>query len=565
MKGKENELDSLQCSADTDRRSVVLQLPRDARVGLPHLPTGRRRLLVACDQMVLAGGLLRFDKVAQALRPWGHEMTFVPLRKDFVTSAKFGTPIVSLDEAKQRRWDAVMIPGAGFPDDCIRQFSLFRDESFGVRMQHILNDQSRREAFKAVNTAFAPHVVVFNNEHWPPGSYTDFMADQFHTLLGAVDTRMFRPRPYRSHPLRGGRWIVGGLANKNPEPLLDMLDDVPAGLSIRLFGNDSRNLKDRYQRHVTSGRLELAGPLFGDDLSRFYRDVDCIAMTETRAGWANMVAEAMASGVPVVCTSHGTLAIARHEETALVVAEPTSQMLASAVLRLRDDPDLCQAMAERAREAVEPFSWEAYARDLLRLAQQPEVPHSVCAPDLGLYGKWLPESRLDGLHPLLKLAKGLSVVDLGAADGLVGRAFLEHGASVLHGFEREAQRVEMARGLCGAWKEAAFRVADLSDWDAFVGANTGSLKSRYDVALHLGLHKHLPDRSRLAVLRGVARLARRHLAFRAPLALYELDGVDTVLRSEGFALRPAVESVDRMAGEDHCWLYDRIQEPETAT
>jgi hypothetical protein len=386
-----------------------------------------------------------------------------------------------------------------------------------------------------VNKAFAPHVLVFNNEHWPPGSFTEFQADRFHVLLGAVDTRAFRPVSSRSHPLHAGSWVVGGLANKNPDVLIEALGNMPVGARLKLFGHDSTGLAGRFRDLISSGRLELAGPLFGEDLIRFYRQVDCVAMTETFAGWSNLVAEAMASGVPVVCTPHGTTALARDGNTALVLDTPAPGALAASLQRLRDDPVLCAGLAGRARKTVEGFDWKDYARELLRLAEHDGARHYVHAPELGLHGKWPLQDRLHGLEPLLEQARGLSVADFGAAEGVVGREFLKRGAAALHGFELDAARVKFANTLCSGWSGALFRQADVSDWDRFAGDNADMLREGYDAVLYLGIHHHLPPAVRRDVLAAAARLARRYVAFRAPASAYKADAVDELLRKEGFS------------------------------
>ena len=326
-----------------------------------------KRILVACHEIVLSGGLLRFDRVAAVLLRWGHELSFVTLADAPQFHRPTDVPVLSFEEALQTRWDAVMVPGAGFPEETIARFSALRHEWFGVRVQHILNDPQRRALFKAVNESFAPQIVIFNNDRWPAGSFTEFSADRFHVLLGAVDRAQFRPR--RGPPRNAQRWIAGGLANKNPRPLIDAINHLGAEVSVRLYGIDNMRLAKRYADLVKIGRLQLVGPLFGEDLARFYHGVDCVVATEMMAGWANLAAEAMASGVPVICTRHGTTAFAHHEKTALLVDYPSPVDLAAGIRRLQADPVLCANLCDRGREVIERFSWDAYTERLLYLVQ----------------------------------------------------------------------------------------------------------------------------------------------------------------------------------------------------
>ena len=254
---------------------------------------------------------------------------------------------------------------AEFPTDTIARFSAFRHEQFGVRVQHILNDQQRRAAFKSVNNSFAPQIVIFNNDHWPAGSFKDFSADRFHVLVGAVDVAQFRAKP--RPPANANLWIVGGLANKNPRPLIDALDYLGPEVSIRLYGIDAIGLAEQYAHLAEIGRLQLMGPLFGEDLTRFYHGVDCVVATEMMAGWANLVAEAMASGVPVICTRNGTNAFAHNEKTALLVDDPSPVNLAAGIRRLQADPALCVNLRGHGRKIIERYSWDDYTERLLSI------------------------------------------------------------------------------------------------------------------------------------------------------------------------------------------------------
>jgi hypothetical protein len=217
-----------------------------------------KRFLIACHDIVLAGGLLRFERFGRVARELGNTLAYVVFSDNPKPAWTPDFSVLTAQELGTTEWDAVFVPGAGFPDPTIEKFKIFREQRFGVRVQHILNDQTRRAQFMAVNRSFSPHVVIFNNEAWPPGSFTDFMAERFHTILGAVDIDQFRPLPNRSHPLTQGQWTVGGLANKNPLPLVEAVSRIPSA-AVTLFGNDRQNLAARYPDLIEQGKLRLVG------------------------------------------------------------------------------------------------------------------------------------------------------------------------------------------------------------------------------------------------------------------------------------------------------------------
>jgi glycosyltransferase involved in cell wall biosynthesis len=327
--------------------------------------TARKRILVACEELILSGGMLRFERLGRALPADEYELAYVCLGDHPVVHWPTRFPVLSFPECTAQSWDFVMVPGAGFGDQTIDRLARFRDPRFGQRIQHILNDQSMKLRFLYVNRTFQPHLVIFNNLAWPPGSYTEFQAEQFRTVLGAVDIDRFCPTEKRSRE-RPGSTVLGGLANKNAEVLVDALALLPDNVSLKLLGNADALLDARPDvRHMP--RVERVGVLFEDDLPRFYRDIDIAVHTEMRGGWSNFAAEAMASGVPLICTPHGTTAFARDGETATVLEKTSAPAISVVVERMLSDNARAADLARNATEAIRVFSWQMYIARLGRV------------------------------------------------------------------------------------------------------------------------------------------------------------------------------------------------------
>jgi glycosyltransferase involved in cell wall biosynthesis len=109
-------------------------------------------------------------------------------------------------------------------------------------------------------------------------------------------------------------------------------------------------------------RLDLDVPR--EELRRVYGGADLFVSAEKRAGWSNGTIEAMACGVPVVCTASGTTDFAIHGETALVVPR-TSFHLARAVRRMMSDEPLRRRLAAAGLEKSREFTWERTADQML--------------------------------------------------------------------------------------------------------------------------------------------------------------------------------------------------------
>lgn len=490
------------------------------------------RLLFACHYLVASGGLLRLEKVGAVLSELGHECAYLVFAPE--TAAEFcpAFPTLTFEEAARSNWDATLIPGAGFPEATLDAFAKLRAPQFGVRVQLILNAQHVRTRFLRANAAFDPDLVIFNNTHWPPGSYREFQGRQFHHLIGAVDTSRFQPR---TRTKNSERFVVGAQVSKNPGPLVKALELLPSEFIIRFFGFD--------RNHVTSkaieqfgDRVEYVGPRFDNDLALYYRDLDAMVSTEERAGWANVVAEAMASGVPVVTTPAGTLSIAEHEATALVIDHPTPTEIAKGLLRLKEETGLAHRLATAARTHIAQYGWDAYATRLLGLIDGHDgCTHYTSAPELGLYGKAPLTERAEGLEPLLA-ARPISVLDLGAAEGSLANLFLERGAGKVDAWEREADSIDLGRRLFGSRPGFSMKKCDLT-----LEADISEIERRappngYDLTLYLGLHHHLAHPRRLAILDRVLAITASKFALRTPPAVSASDELPLRLTAAGFQL-----------------------------
>lgn len=513
-------------------------------------PTRTLRVAVACHDLEPTGGLLRFERFGRAAAENGHEVVMVVFGDGAERPRDAGLPVMGVAEAERREWDVVMVPGAGFPEETIRGFERLRAPRFGVRIQHVLNDQSRREAFLRVNAALAPHLVVFNNAAaWPPGSFTDFMANQFHVLEGAVDTRAFtpdgrqRPLPDPARPL-----VVGGQTHKNAGPLLEAARTYPGPIELRLMGSPAA--LEPYgvvvADLVARGRLTLTGRVPDGDLPHLYAGLDCVVSTEGFAGWCNVGAEALAAGVALVCTEHGTQAFAEDGRTALVLPEPTPAAIERALRRIHTDPDLVRRLAREGRERIEAFPWDSYARGLLALVPNAGRTDYTSSPRYGLHGKWPLEARLHGLEPALEASRDGTVLDLGAGDGAIARSFLDAGAALVHAFEFDAERVASGTRLIAPYDGSAFRQGDLSSWPDFVARHGSELLPSYDVVLFLGLYHHLPEATRRATLLGCAGLATEMFVIRTPERLYTGERLDLVLARAGFELVGQTTDAERI-------------------
>jgi len=101
-----------------------------------------KRILVACHEIVLTGGLLRFDRVAAVLRGWGHDLSFVTLADTPRLHRPTDVSVLSFEAALQTRWDAVVLAGAWRPP--LPRVNHYRSKVVQVRIctDHSLVDRT---------------------------------------------------------------------------------------------------------------------------------------------------------------------------------------------------------------------------------------------------------------------------------------------------------------------------------------------------------------------------------------------------------------------------------------
>jgi glycosyltransferase involved in cell wall biosynthesis len=100
-------------------------------------------------------------------------------------------------------------------------------------------------------------------------------------------------------------------------------------------------------------------------MAEVYSSANIFADAQIFAGWNNLIAEAMACKVPVVCTGEGfNKDIAINMETALVVEPQNPEALAKGILRLMEDVSLREKLVENAYRTIGEFTWEKAAQKL---------------------------------------------------------------------------------------------------------------------------------------------------------------------------------------------------------
>ncbi|MBO9711490.1 glycosyltransferase [Sphingomonas sp.] len=152
---------------------------------------------------------------------------------------------------------------------------------------------------------------------------------------------------------------------KNLQALIDAMAEVPS-LRLVIAGNDE------------AYAATLDGAALGDRLSLIARSVDgadkealftgasIFCLPSTNENFGNTVLEAMARGVPVVCSKHAGAATVVRETQSGLLAMPEALSLGAALAQLVRQPDRAAACARAGRRAAaEQYGWKPIAERMV--------------------------------------------------------------------------------------------------------------------------------------------------------------------------------------------------------
>jgi glycosyltransferase involved in cell wall biosynthesis len=114
-----------------------------------------------------------------------------------------------------------------------------------------------------------------------------------------------------------------------------------------------------------------------DNVSLFHR-ADIFVSAEKGAGWANTVAEAMASGVPVVGTRSGTSDILLHMKTGIVVRRNV-RSIARGIRKLIRSGELREELAQNALAHIALYEWNHLGQRIIRWYEEKEADRKETA------------------------------------------------------------------------------------------------------------------------------------------------------------------------------------------
>jgi sugar transferase (PEP-CTERM/EpsH1 system associated) len=190
-------------------------------------------------------------------------------------------------------------------------------------------------------------------------------------IPNGVDTERFRPG--RDSALRNTlgianeEFVVGSVGRldpvKNYEGLIEAARQLNReGHNVRLMIAGDGPERPRLERILRESPLTPRPLLLGQraDADHLYHVFDTFVLNSIAEGMSNVLLEAMASGLPIICTEvGGNVELVKHNHNGFLVPPNDSGALAAAIYQSMTSPDARKTYGESSRRfAVEHFSLE---------------------------------------------------------------------------------------------------------------------------------------------------------------------------------------------------------------
>jgi glycosyltransferase involved in cell wall biosynthesis len=195
---------------------------------------------------------------------------------------------------------------------------------------------------------------------------------------GGVDIARFHPSNFSKewrrklsdgYPAKPLVVYVGRLSKeKRVDWLLPIAKEIP-GIRLAIVGDgpDRNRLEQLFEGTPTV----FTGYKFGADLAAAYASGDVFAYTGADETYGNVVAEAMASGLPVVAPkSGGVVDLVDHGKTGYLYPPEDSRALLKYVKELTGDLDKARKLGKAGHKKGEQYAWEATLDPLLDIYKE---------------------------------------------------------------------------------------------------------------------------------------------------------------------------------------------------
>ncbi|HSN18142.1 MAG TPA: glycosyltransferase family 4 protein [Gammaproteobacteria bacterium] len=343
-----------------------------------HIDIGAPRvMLVAAGLEILGGQGIQAKALAEGLREEGYAVSFLPVNPEFPRGFRwlrrmryvrtvFNQLFYLPSLIKLRRSDVVHVFSASYWSFLLAPTpALLVAKLFGKRAVLHYHSGEADDHLSRWGVLVHPWLSLADEIVVPSEYLQDVFARhgyQTRVVRNVVDIQRFAFRD-RS-PLKPRLLSVRNL--ESHYRVEDVIRSFPlvkavhadATLTVAGYGSQERQLKELAATLGVSG-IRFVGRVEPKDVPSLYAEADIFLNAAVIDNQPVSVLEAFAAGLPVVSTGTGDItAMVRHGEAGVLVPARDPQAMAQAVLKLLAEPEQARALARRARDEVELYTWK---------------------------------------------------------------------------------------------------------------------------------------------------------------------------------------------------------------
>ena len=193
-----------------------------------------------------------------------------------------------------------------------------------------------------------------------------------------VRARAERVRGELALPQRYFLFVGRLVQSKGVVDLVNAYGALPAKIRAEVslvFAGDGpmRAQLEPLARDIYPGSVFFTGFVQRDDLANYYALAECLVVPTHSDPWGLVVNEAMACGLPVICTNVAGCAADLVRENGILIEPGNVPELARAMLAMANDSDLRTAMSRHSARLIRDFSPEACAAGIAEAAVSSRV------------------------------------------------------------------------------------------------------------------------------------------------------------------------------------------------
>lgn len=156
-------------------------------------------------------------------------------------------------------------------------------------------------------------------------------------------------------------------ARKGMPMLLDCVSRMnPKQYNLTVTG--AINKKSKYiAKHINDEHIHFTGFVTPDRMRQIYEDAHVFVLPSIAEGMAMVGIEAMACGLPVICTFNSGLSdLIVDGETGFIIPVGDERALKEKLEWFSEHKDRIRAMGERAREIAQNYTWDEYGKNVVK-------------------------------------------------------------------------------------------------------------------------------------------------------------------------------------------------------